>query len=850
MGMDETIGLVVSFASVLYAPTDLIEVRMIPMPRGGEVPQLWVVARDIGSVLPRLAMANTEGRFDIYVGVNPRIREGGKEEDVAMARCLFADWDDLMPAQLAERIAQAQLPEPTMVIHSGHGVHAYWRLAEPMTDLKLWKAAQQRIIDRAGSDNKIKDPPRVMRLPGFLNLPDDRKDETEAVPCTIHSLIAERAYTLEQVVGKDVRADLEAVKVPAVGKAGGVDRQQLSRSTLEFVFGGAPDGQRQTRCFHAACDMAGCGYSMGEAEAKLLPGADVCGLPRAEAQQAIRSAYGKSRSPAIPPDTDGDEIGSALQRAAGATGQVKDGPAPPRDFKPEHAGASAPAPAPATKSPEQHGRLTLSNVRDSRYKPEGSDEYDSIRYFIPLPEISRHLAEATGGWPRRAGGVLFAVRDAQQPIPDSYCVQYLSNVDKLFAWIGASCDTRWAGGDVNHPVSKAKLNPPTKREFYEYLSDNAKPTYRAVEILPHHPPIEDLYYLPCNLPELPAEADTPLKVLVRRFNPETEVDRMLMLAALITPGWGGPPGARPAFVFTSEHGRGVGKTATATVMAEVWGGAISIGAKEDWDQVRKRLLGDDSLSKRITIIDNLKGRLSDGNIEGFITSKDIDGWKPYHGQASRPNLLTWYLTANSPSLSRDLADRAVVIKIGHQQHASDFIRWAQEFIREHRPAILAEAFAILRDSPLCEIEPESRDRWGAWQDAVLARFEEGNLMAQAIKGRRGDVDADTEDAEDIAKVLFDLVSEYFRDHELRAVLITRQQLYNRLMRDGLIDKNFSPRSVVTWIKERCGSGPLACLSERKTMRTRLWLYVGKSAAKEQIEHPDSIPEIGNGASGA
>ena len=62
------------------------------------------------------------------------------------------------------------MPEPTVVILSGHGVHAYWRLVEPMTNLAEWTAIQKRLIDLLGSDKSIHDPPRIMRLPGFLNV--------------------------------------------------------------------------------------------------------------------------------------------------------------------------------------------------------------------------------------------------------------------------------------------------------------------------------------------------------------------------------------------------------------------------------------------------------------------------------------------------------------------------------------------------------------------------------------------------------------------------------------------------------------------------------------------------------
>jgi hypothetical protein len=88
---------------------------------------------------------------------------------VACARCLFVDFDGIDPDTARDRWCYADLPTPTLVIASGHGVHAYWRLAEPITDMALWTRWQKRLIALLGSDGAIHDPARIMRLPGFLN---------------------------------------------------------------------------------------------------------------------------------------------------------------------------------------------------------------------------------------------------------------------------------------------------------------------------------------------------------------------------------------------------------------------------------------------------------------------------------------------------------------------------------------------------------------------------------------------------------------------------------------------------------------------------------------------------------
>lgn len=811
-----------TFLAALFEPSDLLEIRTFHSDRraakDGDVQRYYRVCREVPALFDKLTLLNTEGEHNIYIGANPRIREGGTKADVAMCRCLFADWDDVEPAAIDGILTDAKLPEPTLIVASGHGVHCYWRLVEPITDLELFRAAQTAIIQRGKCDDKIKDAPRVMRLPGFLNLADPDKDEA-TVPVTIFRMNAEARYTVEEVAGV-VEVPVEVQPAPRV-PSNPQDRQaKLAKATLQFLSFGAQPGERNKRLFDAACDLAGNSYTITEASRMLSGPAVASGLTQAEVDGTLNSAFDRPRNPAVPDDT--AEIATAFQRLAGI-GVEK--PAEPL-IQPAHLNAARP---------------TVANVVDAT-KSDG----DSVRYYVPLPQIARNINEAMGGWPRRAGGMLFAVSDVPpHRLPEMRDVRWLKKAESLFAWVSQHCDLRWTTNETMHQVRKAPLTPATKSELFAYYVDGPVVAYRAVEILPHEPEMPDLFYLPANLPPAPPTSPdkrTPLQELVSRFNPETEEDRALMLAALLTPGWGGPAGTRPAFVFTSAFGRGTGKTTTASVLADIWGGAITVGVKEDFDKLRGRLLGDEALTKRIAFMDNVKGRMSNGDIEGLITAKVWDGWKPYVGQASRPNTLTWYFTANTPSLSRDLAERSVIIKVGKPAHGTDFVSWAADHIAEHRATILAELFAALRAEPDCIIRRENRDRWGAWQNAVLAKFGNGNELAELCKERRGDVDADSEDADEIAMSVVNLVKEHFPDHQTRRIFFSTKRFYEQLTKDSVIDRSFSVKGFVTWVKERCGMGALACLHQFKARERRGWLYVGESW-QPQDQYIDEIKDI-------
>ena len=149
------------------------------------------------SETPRRAIAKlaTLGHgTQVYFGANPRRRRGGKAEDVAIARCLFADFDGGTTVEQARiRWAEACIPEPTVIVITGGGVHAWWRLQEPMEDLALWTQHQKALARRLGSDQSVTDAPRIMRLPGFVNW-----KYAHQPLCVVESCDPDNAYSLDE----------------------------------------------------------------------------------------------------------------------------------------------------------------------------------------------------------------------------------------------------------------------------------------------------------------------------------------------------------------------------------------------------------------------------------------------------------------------------------------------------------------------------------------------------------------------------------------------------------------------------------------------------------------------------
>lgn len=212
-----TRGQIERFITALFKPDDMVEVRLLP---AGE--KAWGKPAEIVQWCDRLAERNGSGE-NIYFGVHPRKRHGSSSSDgVKLARALFADFDGVELCEVLRRIDEAVLPVPTIIVESGHGVHVYWLFEQPIEDLDQWRRRQQAIIAAVKSDPSVHDPPRIMRLPGFLNVKD------EPVPCRLIECDPARLYALEEFPEPAVEERSSSSPVGDVIAAGGRNMTMFS----------------------------------------------------------------------------------------------------------------------------------------------------------------------------------------------------------------------------------------------------------------------------------------------------------------------------------------------------------------------------------------------------------------------------------------------------------------------------------------------------------------------------------------------------------------------------------------------------------------------------------------------
>ena len=100
-------------------------------------------------------------------------------------RAVFCEWDDRPKEWQIDAWQDLGLPEPTLQVDTGgKSIHNYWVFAEPIP-VDDWKSLQTRLLDHADADRSLKNPSRVMRLPGTFHI--DADGQPGGRTCIIHT---------------------------------------------------------------------------------------------------------------------------------------------------------------------------------------------------------------------------------------------------------------------------------------------------------------------------------------------------------------------------------------------------------------------------------------------------------------------------------------------------------------------------------------------------------------------------------------------------------------------------------------------------------------------------------------
>ena len=112
---------------------------------------------------------------NVYFGVGARTnKKSGKKQDVGYISTLWLDIDekDGTPKDEALKLLREWIHKPSYIIDSGHGIHAYWVLREPVepSEFRRVEAINKALAHKFNGDMSVVDIARIMRVPGSLNV--------------------------------------------------------------------------------------------------------------------------------------------------------------------------------------------------------------------------------------------------------------------------------------------------------------------------------------------------------------------------------------------------------------------------------------------------------------------------------------------------------------------------------------------------------------------------------------------------------------------------------------------------------------------------------------------------------
>jgi hypothetical protein len=450
-----------------------------------------------------------------------------------------------------------------------------------------------------------------------------------------------------------------------------------------------------------------------------------------------------------------------------------------------------------------------------------------VKIGIPASDIWGLLRKLTRNWPKRVGGVLVATKDGK-PL-------WLDSTEALFAWVG-----KWLKKPVRWACGEDKVS---KGEFHAHLLQDVE-GFDAIEAFPHEPPLPNHLYL--RPPYLGSGDGKALAGFLDCFNPSTRLDRSLMKAGCLSMFAGITPGSRPILMVQSEDdddegGRGTGKTTFVKMLALLAGGSIDIRPTDDIDKVYTRLLSPAGLERRVGLIDNVKTlKMSWADLEALVTTPIISGRQLYVGEGRRPNSLTWFLTLNAASLSKDMAQRCVIIRIKRPTYSGDWEEKTRAYVERYTWAIIGDILAILREpffsggknDPFTEFT-----RWGEWERAVLSRVDDPGGCQKLIAERQSQVDADDDEADIVRTGFVEELTRLHHDPDTAVVFIKPQDAA-RIVNAATNQRNQATNRAGAYL------GRLTIKELKRTADSRWgrgWRWTGSKSQPGQAAEPIGEP---------
>ena len=222
----------------------LVEVRTI---RDGRVRQWWESDRQAAV---DLSIQQSDEGWDAYYGVLARLLKSGDATAVSPTTAvLWADLDAKVSGskqRCLTNLVGYPIP-PSVVVDSGHGYHAYWKLDQFI----LYEQARLMMIGLAEGlkGDSVWDAPRILRIPGTTNW----KDHDSPIP--VRTIVFDTTNVMRPADFYNETEVGYAKVTPRFEHHPWSDKQHFDAAMDlpgwldDLIRDGAPQGQRSEACW-------------------------------------------------------------------------------------------------------------------------------------------------------------------------------------------------------------------------------------------------------------------------------------------------------------------------------------------------------------------------------------------------------------------------------------------------------------------------------------------------------------------------------------------------------------------------------------------------------------------------
>lgn len=767
------------FFSTLFDESDWLLLRGIETWTEQEKKQSRVVykaTRHVAATQVQLANAlqlldevSIAERANLFFGVCPRFGPKGRFDlawQIRTIRCLWTDIDHVTVDQARERIANANLPAPSIIVNSGNGVHLYWLLDTPFE------------IDDAGEPLAVETE--------WVELPGGRKKPRKYIVENGDKVYLDQRRHISRLSPKaELIQDVLAGIAKAVGGDHTTDLSRLLRIPGTFNRKDQRNGREPVATVLVECD-ANRRYSLATFEPLKSPspeserGKQIATMPLPQPRR-ISLARGDKLAELIA----ASDIAEAGRRSevdfAVCCFAIRHGVAKDELWSQvEQVGKFA-------EQGRRYFDITWDNAEyDARVATFDKLQKRTAPQERPLPG-NGSIVDVEGAAPResddegQSGRPTILVDTATMPVAET-----LSQVtDKLLAT--GNCFSRSDqlvvinGQDITpilaSPELAGLLNQHVEFFFVDEEAGEYKPFPPAyantwlnnyversrlptINLFSHNPVFTNdwrlvapgfdadsgIYYAG---PAVVARHSTEqLDALLRDFCFKTPGDRTnylgVLLTALLVPQF---IGSKPAALFNGNQPE-LGKSILAQIIAILRDGqsADTASYNPNDEEFEKRLGAIVRRGVTTIIIDNAKSRGRNPRIESACLERSItDRTLSFRllGQSASiraENSHIFCITANTPDVSRDLVTRSVVINLhyeGDPERREFLIADPEGHARKHRLELLGELIGMVerwksQGSPLARTRSRfNKQGWGNIVGGILQACGEPDFLANA-----------------------------------------------------------------------------------------------------------------------